>query len=73
MLFIYAVANAFTVSGAHEEFTKWGRWPKAAPIMCSASIESSSLRILQKHWTPIVLQALAYHILQKPHVLKTAL
>ena len=72
MLLKYTVANAFQVPVCRGQCFQYafGRQPhlgrgrpEAAPIMCSASIESIGLRIFEKHWTPVILKALAIHIL----------
>ena len=37
MLLRYAKSNAFNISGAHNEFTKWGWRPEGGPIRRGAA------------------------------------
>jgi hypothetical protein len=78
MLCKYAHANALNTSGAHNEFPKWDRQPKAAgPIRGGAAggRPHHALREYQKHWPPYVLKALAtrsFKSIGHPHIVKAA-
>jgi hypothetical protein len=76
MLLEYAETNSFNTSGAHHEFPKWGRPPKAAsPILGGAAGDRPHyvLRCYYKPWPPHILKALATHSLKNicyPHIIQ---